>query len=64
MNNTIKFHGADASNFFKPTHATLTYANGQVEMLTNANNTRYYDKADKCYKSFKQFTKINNRTYV
>mgnify|MGYP003136457614 FL=1 len=62
--NKIKFYGADASNFFKPTHAKLTYANGDKEMLTSTNNTRYYDEADKCYKSFNKFTKINNRTYV
>ena len=50
--NKIKFHGADASNFFKPQYAVLTYANGKTEVLQSSNNTRYYDEGDKCYKSF------------
>ncbi len=62
--NKIKFHGANASNFFKPQYAVLTYANGKTEVLQSTNNTKYYDEGDKCYKSFNKFTKINNRTYA
>ena len=63
MTNTIKFLGANASNFFQPQYVKLT-KNGKTEMLTFAKYTRYYDSVDKQYNSFKSFTKINNRIYV
>ena len=63
MTNTIKFLGANPSNFNQPQYVKLT-TNGKTEMLTFAKYTRYYDSADKQYNSFKKFTKINNRIYV
>ena len=63
MTNTIKFLGANASNFFQPQYVKLT-KNGKTELLTFAKYTRYYDSADKTYNSWKKFTKINNRIYV
>ena len=63
MTNTIKFLGANASNFFQPQAVKLT-KNGKTELLTFAKYTRYYDSADKQYNSFKSFTKIKDRIYV
>ena len=63
MTNTIKFLGANASNFFQPQAIKLT-KNGKTELLTFAKYTRYYDSADKQYNSFKSFTKIKDRIYV
>ena len=48
----------------QPQNAILKYANGDVEVLEFAPNTRYYDSFDKCYRSYPTFTKINNRTYA
>ena len=62
MTNTIKFHGAQASNFFVPQAITLT-KNGKSEVLTLSPNTKYYDSADKKYHSFSSWVKVNNRIY-
>jgi hypothetical protein len=48
----------------QPQNAILSYANGDVEVLEFTPNTRYYDSADKSYRSYPTFTKINNRTYA
>ncbi len=38
--------------------------NDSIEILEKVNYTRYYDKGDKRFNSFKQFTTIKNETYV
>ena len=57
MTNTIKFLGANPSNFNQPQAVKLT-KNGKTELLTFAKYTRYYDSADMQYNSFKSFTPL------
>ena len=60
--NKLKFTNYDLNN--KPKNVILTKANGEVEVLDAWPHTMYYDKADKQYRTFPAFTKINNETYV
>ena len=62
MTNTIKFHGAQASNFFVPQAVTLT-KDGKTEVLTLSPHTMYYDSEDKMYHSYNKWVKINGRIY-
>ena len=60
--NKIQFTNYNALG--QPQNVILKYTNGDVEVLDKTSYTKYYDKGDKQYNSFKQFTKINNNTYV
>ena len=62
MTNTIKFHGAKASNFFVPQAITLM-KDGKTEVLTLSRNTKYWDSADKKYYSFNKWVEVNGRIY-
>mgnify|MGYP003135330799 CR=1 FL=1 len=62
MTNTIKFHGAQASNFFVPQAITLT-KDGKTEVLTLSRNTKYWDSSDKKYYSFNKWVEVNGRIY-
>jgi hypothetical protein len=62
MTNTIKFHGAQASNFFVPQAVTLT-KDGKTEVLTPSPHTKYYDSEDKMYHSQRSWAVINGRIY-
>jgi hypothetical protein len=62
MTNTIKFHGAQASNFFVPQAVTLT-KDGKSELLTLSPHTKYYDSQDKMYHSQRSWAVINCRIY-
>lgn len=60
--NKLKFTNYNALG--KPQNVILKYANGDTEILDAWPHTMYYDKADKQYRTFPAFTKINNETYV
>ncbi len=60
--NKLKFTNYNALG--KPQNVILKYANGDTEVLNAWPHTMYYDKADKQYRTFPAFTKINNETYV
>jgi|TARA_S200002703_G_scaffold100774_1_gene87133 hypothetical protein len=60
--NKLKFTNHNALG--KPQNVILKYANGDTEVLDAWPHTMYYDKADKQYRTFPAFTKINNETYV
>jgi len=60
--NTIKFTNFNTLN--QPQQVILTYSDGTKEELYRWPHTKYYDKADKEYRTFKSFTKIKNNTYV
>lgn len=60
--NTIKFHDYDTNS--NPTSVKLTYKDGKSEVLSFFPYSRYYDKFDKAYRSFKTFSKINGRNYI
>ncbi len=60
--NKLKFTNYNALG--KPQNVILKYANGDTEVLDAWPHTMYYDKADKQYRTFPAFTKINNETYV
>jgi len=60
--NTIKFTNYNTLN--QPQQVILTYSDGTKEELYRWPHTKYYDKADKEYRTFKSFTKIKNNTYV
>ena len=62
MTNTIKFHGAQANNFFVPQAVTLT-KDGKSELLTQSPHTKYYDSQDKMYHSQRSWAVINGRIY-
>ena len=62
MTNTIKFRGAQASNFFVPQAVTLT-KDGKTEVLTLSPHTKYYDSEDKMYHSQRRWAVINGRIY-
>ena len=62
MTNTIKFHGANPSNFNVPQAITLTKG-GKTEVLTLSPHTMYYDSEDKMYHSMKSWVKVNGRIY-
>ena len=59
--NTIKFTNYNALG--QPQNVLLTTKQG-VEVLSRWPHTKYYDKADKEYKSLRQFTNIKNNTYA
>tara|TARA_Y100000592_G_C5344376_1_gene255796 strand:- start:26 stop:220 length:195 start_codon:yes stop_codon:yes gene_type:complete len=63
--NTIKFtnynaHGVPQNIILKKS----TSDSEIVEVLDKVRYTRYYDKHDKKYNSFKKFFKINNENYI
>ena len=60
--NKLKFTNYNALG--KPQNVILKYANGDTEVLDTWPHAMYYDKADKQYRTFPAFTKINNETYV
>ena len=62
MTNTIKFHGANPSNFNVPQAVTLT-KDGKSELLTLSPHTKYYDSEDKMYHSQRRWAVINGRIY-
>tara|TARA_Y100000768_G_C23866073_1_gene628111 strand:+ start:569 stop:754 length:186 start_codon:yes stop_codon:yes gene_type:complete len=60
--NKLKFTNYNALG--QPQNVILKYANGDVEVLEFAPNTRYYDSFDKKYRSYPSFTTIKTRTYA
>ncbi len=59
--NTIKFTNYNALG--QPQNVLLKTKQG-IEVLNRWPHTKYYDKADKQYKSLRQFTNIKNNTYA
>jgi hypothetical protein len=60
--NTIKF--TDFNTLGQPQSVILTYSNGDQEELIRWPHTKYYDKSDKQYRTWKTFSTIKNNTYV
>ena len=60
--NKLKFTNRDV--YGKPQNVILKYENGDVEVLEFCKNTRFYDSADKAYRSYPTFTHIKDRTYA
>ena len=60
--NTIKFTNYNTLN--QPQQVILTYSDGTKEELHRWPHTKYYDKGDKQYRTFRTFTKIKNNIYV
>ena len=59
--NTIKF--TNFNTLGQPQNVILKTKQG-IEVLSRWPHTKYYDKADKQYRSLKQFTNIKNNTYA
>ena len=60
--NTLKF--TNYNTLGQPQNVILQYANGKTEVLGRWPHTKYYDSADKQYRSLKQFTNIKNTIYA
>lgn len=60
--NTIKFTNFNSLN--QPQSVILTHSNGDQEELIRWPHTKYYDKSEKQYITWKSFSTIKNNTYV